>query len=126
MALPEVVGRIATTFAAILRTRVELAALELEEESRRLIGYLLLALASMFLLGLATILLAFFVIALFWDTHRLAAVLSLAGLFTVAGVALGLKVRNSFASKPKLLGDTLAELSKDINFIKMARQSDEH
>ncbi|MES3022293.1 MAG: phage holin family protein [Pseudomonadota bacterium] len=119
-------GRIATTFAAILRTRVELAALELEEESRRLIGYLLLALASMFLLGLATILLAFFVIALFWDTHRLAAVLSLAGLFTVAGVALGLKVRNSFASKPKLLGDTLAELSKDINFIKMARQSDEH
>jgi uncharacterized membrane protein YqjE len=126
VALPEVVGRIATTFAAIVRTRVELAALELEEESRRLISYLLLALAAMFLLGLATILLSFFVIAVFWDTYRLASVLALAGLFAVAGVALGLKVRKSFATKPKLLGDTLAEISKDMNLIQMARHSDDN
>ncbi len=120
MAIMESVGRLASTFVSIIQTRLELAAVEMEQESRRLLSYLLLSLLALFFVAMALVLLSFLVVLLFWDTHRIAAVLGLTGLYAALGLMLGLGVRNSFANKPRLLSYTIAELHKDLDSVKGA------
>jgi uncharacterized membrane protein YqjE len=120
MAITAAAGRTAATLVAMVRTRLELAALEVEEESRRLLGCLAMSLLAVFLLAAAALLAALFVILLFWDSYRLPAVAAMAALFALAGGALALKVRASIAAKPRLLSATLAELRNDIAFLKSA------
>jgi uncharacterized membrane protein YqjE len=126
MAIAETVGRLASTLADIVQTRLELAALEMEEQSQRFLGHVLMALLALFLFGIALVLVALFVVILFWDTHRIAAVLGMAALFALSAIATGMKVRAGFASGPALLSATMAELRKDIDFIKTAGHSHEH
>lgn len=119
------IGQLAATLAAIVRTRLALAALEMEEESRRLLGYLLLGLLALFLLGLAIVVLAFFVIVLFWDSHRIAALLGTAGVLALGALAIGLRLRADFRNKPRLLSQTMAELAKDMAFVRHEGRSHE-
>jgi uncharacterized membrane protein YqjE len=121
MAIAETVGRLAATLLAMVQTRMELASVEMEEQSQRYLGYLLMSLLALFLFGIAIVLVALLVIILFWDTYRIAAVLGMAGVFALAAVVIGLKVRSGFASQPALLSATMAELQKDIEFLKTAR-----
>src|SRR3954463_10861956 len=114
MAMMESIGRLSATLVALVQTRLELATVEIEEESLRYLSYLLLSLLTLFLVGIATLLIAFFVILLFWDSHRIEAVLSMAFLFGAGGIAMGMKVRASLRAKPRLLSYTLAEINKDI------------
>ena len=125
MAISDTVGRLGATLLAMLQTRIELAAVELEEESQRLLGYLLLSLLALFLCGIAIVLAALLVIVLCWDSYRIEAVLGLVVLFGGSGIVLGLKVRTGFGAKPRLLGATLSELNKDINTVRNAGRSDE-
>lgn len=118
MAIIDALGRIATTFVAIAQTRLELAAVELEQESRRYLGYLLMALLALFLFGMALLLVALAVVIVFWDSYRLQATLGMAAVFGVAALVIGMKVRASFAAKPALMGSSVAELGKDIAFLK--------
>ncbi|MES2127417.1 MAG: phage holin family protein [Pseudomonadota bacterium] len=118
MALAESASRLVATLVAMIQTRMELAAVELEEESQRFLGYLLAGLLALFLLAIAVVLLAFFVVLLFWDTYRLQAVLGMAAVFALSGIVLGMKVRASVEAKPRMLEATLGELNKDIEFIK--------
>ncbi|MCG2585375.1 phage holin family protein [Massilia sp. TS11] len=120
MAMLESAGRIVATLVAMVQTRLELAAVEVEEESLRFLNTLLLSLLALFLVGLAVLLGSFFIILLFWDTYRFAAVLGLAAVYLVAGVALFLRVRANMVNKPRLLQQTMAELAKDIEAIKNA------
>lgn len=126
MALIDAVGRVAATFVATAQTRLELAGVELEQESRRYLGYLLMSLLSLFLFGIALLLVALFVVIVFWDSYRLQAVLGMAGLFGAAAVVVGLKVRAAFESKPALMASSVAELAKDFAFIKAQGQVDDH
>lgn len=118
-------GRLGTTLVAMVRTRLELAAVEMEEEGQRLVGYLVMALLALFLFGVAVVLVALFVIIVFWDSYRIQAVLGMAALFALAAAAIGLKVRAGFANKPPLLSATLAELDKDIEFMTNAGHAHE-
>ena len=118
MALIKTLGNMAATLAAIVHTRLELAAAEMEEESLRLLSYLALGFLAIFCLSVAILLVAFFVIVLFWDSYRIAAILAVAAVFAAAAVGIGIGVRNSFRHKPKLLSFTLAELGKDVASMK--------
>src|ERR1700682_4803253 len=118
MALRETLGRLAATLVAMVHTRLELASVEMEEQSQRYLGYLLMSLLALFLFGIAIVLVALFVIILFWDTHRIAAVLGMAAVFGAAAAVIAMKVRSGFASQPALLSATLGELQKDIDFLK--------
>ena len=120
MAISEAVRRIGCTLLDMLQTRLELAAVEIEEESRRLLGYFVLALLALILFGLAMLLVALAVILVFWDSYRLEAAIGLAALFGVAAGMIGLKLRADFSSRPRLLAATVGELNKDINFIRNA------
>ena len=125
MPILESVGRLGSTLVDMVHTRLELAAVEVEEESQRMLGYLLFGLLSIILFGVAFLLLAFLVIVLFWDTHRIAAVGGMAALFAVAGAIVAMKVKAGFDNKPRLLEHTIAELRKDMAYARTAGRIDD-
>jgi len=104
---------LARTFLAIVHTRIEIFASELDEERTRLAQIALLAAFAAFCLGLAVILLVFFLVVLFWESDRLLAIGVLAGVFAAGGIAACLGLRAAISKRPKFLSATLAELRKD-------------
>jgi len=118
MAFVETVKRMGGTLLAMLQTRVELAAVELEEEARRLLRYAVLGGLALILLLVALLLAVFFIVLLFWDEHRLAAVGVLALLFGGGGAMIGLALKNSLKQKPRFMGSTVDELKKDLQTFK--------
>jgi uncharacterized membrane protein YqjE len=125
VAIAETVARLAATLLAMVRTRLELASVEMEEQSQRYLGYLLMSLLALFLFGVAIVLAALFVIILFWDTYRIAAVLGMAAVFAGAAGVIGMKVKSGFASQPPPLAATIGELRKDIEFLQAERHARE-
>jgi uncharacterized membrane protein YqjE len=111
-------GRISATLVAMVGTRLELAAVEFQEDARRLLGHLAWTLLAVFLAAGALLLAALFVIALFWDTYRLQAVGGMAVLFGALAAIIVLKVRASMNAEAPLLSATLAELRNDIDYLR--------
>ena len=66
------------TLVAMAHTRVELFGTEIEEEVRRVVALLLGGLAVLALISLALLFSGLVVIAIYWDTHRLAATVGVA------------------------------------------------
>ena len=99
--------------SAILHTRLELFATELEEERERLKQTLILTLLVFFGLSFGLILLTIFVAALFWDKGWIAAIGCLSAVYLGVGVVAALKLRNAFLTRPGLFPATLGELGKD-------------
>ncbi len=79
-------GTLASTLLGMAQTRLDLLALDLEEDRAHLMSLLVLAMVAMFCLGIATVLATVLLIAACWDEHRLLALRVLAGLSLVAGV----------------------------------------
>lgn len=120
MSILATAGRIGATLVAMVGTRLELAAVEFQEDARRLLGHLAWTLLAVFLAAGALLLAALFVIAIFWDTYRLQAVGGMAVLFgALAGIIL-MKVRASMSAEAPLLSATLAELRNDIDYLRHA------
>lgn len=95
------------------QTRLEILANEVEEERVRLEQLLLVTLAAVFCLGMATLLGIAFLVIYFWDTHRLITVGMLALTFLAVAVALGWNLRTRAKSRPKPFAATRGELAKD-------------
>ena len=104
---------LAKTFLAILQTRLEIFASELDEQRALLARIAVLAAIAAFCLGLAVVLFVLFVVVLFWDANRLLAIGVLAGVFGAGGLAALLMLQASIRRRPRLLSATLAELRKD-------------
>lgn len=113
MAIADSLRRLGSTLLSIFGTRLELLAVEVEEEALRLFSLLVAALAALFCLGVALLLAVTLVLVLFWDSHRIPALLAMMGLFGGVSVALALWARHSFRAKPRFLGGSLGELAKD-------------
>lgn len=107
------VKRLTGSLIAILSTRLELLANELQEERLRLTQMLLLALVALFCLGTGLMLLNAFIVVLFWDDHRLLALGLLSLVYLVAGAAVAMVVRVKAQAGSKLFAASLAELDKD-------------
>jgi uncharacterized membrane protein YqjE len=120
MALFSAVGRIASTLVAMVATRLELAAVEFQEDARRLLGYLAWSLLAVFLAAGAAMLVALFVILLFWDTYRLQAVAGMAALLGICAFLIVSNVRAKLNAQTPLFADTLAELRKDVEYLRHA------
>ncbi|HYD79622.1 MAG TPA: phage holin family protein [Paucimonas sp.] len=118
MGFTDSVARLVATFIAVVQTRAELATIEIEEEALRYFTYLMMGLAAMFFAGVTVLLAILLVVALFWDEHRIGVLLTLIVLFGIAAAAVGLKLRERYRRKPSLLGNTLVELSRDVEALK--------
>lgn len=98
---------------ATAQTRLELLAVEAQEEKLRLTGLLFNTLLSAVFLGFGVVFLAVFLTVLFWDDHRLLAL----GLGTVALFAGGVLTARNAAREVKrgsrLFAASLGELARD-------------
>ena len=111
--LLESLRSLARTFLAIVQTRIEIFASEIDEQRALLARIAVLAAVAAFCLGLAVILFVLFIVVLFWDTNRLLAIGVLAGVFAAGGIAALMMLQAAIRQRPKLLSATLAELRKD-------------
>ena len=104
---------VAKTFVALVQTRIEIFASEVDEERTRVGRILVLAVVALFCLGLALVLGVLLIVVLFWDNNRLLALCILTGAFALGGVGALLALRSAIRNRPKFLSATLAELRKD-------------
>lgn len=103
----------ASTLVDVAHTRLELLSTDLEEDRERLFSLVALYLAAMFFFAVGLVLAAIFLVVAFWETHRLIALGSLAGLFLLAGALAGGFAIRMAKTKPKLFSSSLLELLKD-------------
>jgi len=101
------------TLLATARTRLELLQVELEEEKLRLAGIGVLAIAAVFFLVLAVLVFTFFVILLFWDTHRVMASGLVALAYLILGLCCAAAARARANTKSTLFAASLAQLDAD-------------
>ena len=99
--------------AAALVTRGELASLELAEARDRAARWLVLALVGAMLLLAALLVGSFWIVSLFWETHRSAAAAVVARAYALAGGGLVAWLLARLREAPPLLQATLAELRQD-------------
>lgn len=105
--------RLLTTAFEIAQVRLELLGTEVELEKRRLFDGLLWGAVAVLAFGVGLVLLCGFVILLFWEGYRLAAVGSLALLLLVASVLSMREARQRLRSPAGMFSASLAELERD-------------
>ncbi len=101
------------SLVSIAHTRLELLSTDLEEDRQHLLVLVLMSLVALFSLLFGVILLAILLVVVFWDTHRLLALGSLAGFFLVAGLVACVFAVCKAKTKPRLFLASLLELFKD-------------
>jgi uncharacterized membrane protein YqjE len=107
------IRRLASTLVSVVGTRLELLGNELQEERLRLSQMLLYFFVAAVCFTMTVLMLTAFVVVLFWEEHRLAAIAVLAALFFVAGILSTQALRTLSARKSRLFSCSLEELAKD-------------
>ena len=112
------VARLGRTALALLRTRLEILATEIEEERIRFAQLALAIAAIAFCVQMAILLFVVMMVVLLWDTHRLLTVAVFSAGFLVAGIGLALWLRHHLKTRPKMFASTLGEIGKDEDRLK--------
>jgi uncharacterized membrane protein YqjE len=107
------IARVGSAAVGLLSTRAELLSVELAEERTRVARMIALVAAGGVLLAFAMMFAGAFVIALFWDTYRLAAIAFVAVVHLGVGLVLLSKARSVGSDAPAPFASTLDELRKD-------------
>lgn len=107
------IKQLASTLTSIVSTRLELLANELQEERLRLTQMLFYAWFALFCFGMGILLLTAFIVVLFWDDHRLAAIGTLGVAFFMLGTLMAWLLRSKARARSGLFSASLAELVKD-------------
>ena len=96
-----------------VQTRLELLAIELQEEKLRLAGLALNVVLAGLLLGFGLMFLLVFLTVLFWEEHRLLALGISTAICLIGGLLAASKAAHAFRSGTKLFSASLAELTRD-------------
>lgn len=106
-------AKLADAMLGLVRTRLELASLEYTEERDRVGRQLALLLVGACCLLFCLFFAAFAVIAYYWDTYRLQAILGVAAFFGVIGALLLWRRAEVSKTSPFPFAASVAELEKD-------------
>src|SRR5688572_13736617 len=112
------VRRVADTCVSSIHNRVELFALELQEEKLRLVRLLLWTVAALFASFLAITVITIAVVMMFPEDNRRVVVSVFGVCYAIAATVLGLKLRSEIKNAPAPLADTTAELKKDLDALR--------
>ena len=104
---------LSVSLVSIVHTRLELLSTDVAEEREQLTTFLVLVLVALGCFAIGVVLLAFLIVVVFWETHRVLALAGLTGLFLTTGIGLGWFALHRVRTKPRLFEASLAELSKD-------------
>ncbi len=122
MALRQSVGDLACTLISIVRTRLELFALEATEQKSQLVAILGMAFAALLFLTLAVLVFSMAVALYFWPTdQRYMALGLLALLYGVLGLFFFLMVRRKLLFSPMPFAATVDELKRDLTLVERLR-----
>ena len=99
-------------------TRLELLAVELQEEKLRLAGLALNTVLAGLLLGFGLVFLMIFLTVLFWEEHRLLALGLSTAICLGGGLLAARNAARAFRSGTKLFSASLAELARDRDALK--------
>lgn len=102
----------------LFSTRLELAAMELDEHKSQFAKLLLAGLISGIALLLALFFLSTLIIVAFWDSHRLAAIASVTMFYVLLAVFFGQRAMTLSQHEGGLFPMTLDELKKDLALLK--------
>lgn len=97
----------------LAQVRIELLAVELEQEKGRVFDGLLWAALALLMLSVGVLLLTGLLVMLFWDGYRLPALAVLGLLFVGGGLAAIRLARQKLDSPEGMLSGTRAELARD-------------
>ena len=96
-----------------VQTRLELLAVELQEEKLRLTGLALNTVLAGLLLGFGLVFLMVFLTVLFWEEHRLLALGVSTAVCLGGGLLAASNAARAFRSGTKLFSASLAEFARD-------------
>jgi uncharacterized membrane protein YqjE len=116
--------RLLGTVLEMAQVKLEIFGNELELEKRRLVEGLLWAAVALVMLALGLVLLCGFVVLLFWDGYRLAAVGAMALLFLGGGWLLLRHARRRLRSPDGMFASSLAELQRDQSALSATGQNE--
>jgi uncharacterized membrane protein YqjE len=103
---------------AIAHNRLNLLSTDLEIARERTVSVLIMVLVALFCLCFGALLLALFVVVIFWDTHRLLALGGVTGLFVLVGGVCLWRVIQALKVMPATFEASLTELAKDYKQLK--------
>lgn len=106
-------SRLLGTVLETAQVRLELLGTEIEFEKRRLFDGLLWGAVALLVLGIGLVLLCGFIILLFWDGYRLAAVGVIATFFLAGGAFLMSVARKRLRNPSTMFAASVAELEQD-------------
>lgn len=122
MALRQSVGDLACTLISIMRTRLELFALEATEQKSQLIAVLGMAFAALLFLTLAVLVFSIAVALYFWPTDQRYMALGLLALFYgVLGLFFFWMIRRKLLFSPMPFAATVDELKRDLTLVERLR-----
>jgi uncharacterized membrane protein YqjE len=105
--------RLVRTAVELIRGRLELISLDVEEARLRFFSTLLLGAIAFLCLALGAVMGAFWLVVAYWDTHRMLVLGLLTGAFLGGGALALAALAWRARSGPRLFANTLAELEKD-------------
>jgi uncharacterized membrane protein YqjE len=114
-------SQLAANAIALVRTRLELAGVELQETTGHVIELLILAICGALLAIFTLIFASIFVIVCFWDSYPLASVGGVALFYLVLTVAVLVRLRQRVHGGPMPFAGTLAELENDVASLRNRR-----
>ena len=114
----ESLKNLSVSLVGIVQTRLELLSVDIAEERVHQTTLIVLALLALFCFGVGVVLLSILIVVAFWESHRLAALGGLAGIFLATGAGVVWFALHKIRTKPKLFQASLAELIKDRQHLK--------
>lgn len=106
------------TAIAVVHNRLQLLSNDLEIAREHLVSTLTLLLVALFALCFGALLLAIFVVVVFWDTHRLLALGGVTAVFLLVGAVCAWRVVRSLKAMPATFEVSLTELAQDFKSLK--------
>jgi uncharacterized membrane protein YqjE len=115
--------RMLATLIALVHTRLELFTTEIEEEIQRAASILLWGLVALFFGSLTVLMVAFTVIIIFWEDHRILAASLVTATFLLMTLIFGLLARSRLKAKVRFMAASIEELKRDRESLDRMAQS---
>ena len=110
--------RLMESATGFLSAKFELIGIEVQEEKRRILELLVLAATALLFAVLALTLLTFSIVAYFWDSHRMAALFILCGVYVAISGFLFLRLQRKANLSTKVFETSVEELKKDTEWVR--------
>jgi uncharacterized membrane protein YqjE len=121
LGLLALVRHFGATIIALIYTRIELVATEVEEELQRGVIILIWAILALFFGALSVLMLAVTVLVIFWDEHRVLVAVLITFVFIAITAVMGFLAQARVRSKPRFLAASIEELKRDRAFLERKR-----